>query len=159
MNASRIFRCLVTLAALFFLGIGLQFWFAPGQAAERFGIEAVRVTGVTALRADLGGLFVGLGLLCGAGAWTNRHRWLTAAALFLVAIVVGRSIGWIVDGRAGAALPELAVELVILFILVGSVRSSRPPAGAEALHLYYISAGGQPAPRPPGSLYPPSVAG
>lgn len=131
MNASRILRFLVTLAALFFLAIGLEFWFAPEQAAHQFGIEAVRLTGVTALRADLGGLFVGLGLLCGAGAWTRRRRWLVAAALFLVAIVIGRSIGWIVDGRSGVSTPELAIELVVLFILIGSIRNLRSQDGAE----------------------------
>src|SRR5262245_3701528 len=134
MNASRIFRSLVTLAALFFLFIGLGFWFAPEQMAHQFGIEAIRLTGVSALRADLGGLFVGLGLLCGAGAWTNRRRWLVAAALFLVAIVIGRSIGWIVDGRSGVSTPELVIELVVLFLLIGSIRSSKSPDGADAEH-------------------------
>jgi len=131
MNASRILRFLVTLAALLFLAIGLEFWVVPEQAAHHFGIEAIRLTGVSALRADLGGLFVGLGLLCGAGAWTRRRRWLAAAALFLVAIVIGRSIGWIVDGRAGVSTPELVIELAALFILIGSVRGSRSPNGAD----------------------------
>jgi ribonuclease Z len=131
MNASRILRVLVSLAALFFLAVGLEFWFAPEQAAHQFGIEAVRITGVSAVRADLGGLFVGLGLLCGAGAWTQRRRWLVAAALFLVAIVIGRSIGWIADGRSGVAFPELVIELTVLFLLIGSVRVSRSPKEAQ----------------------------
>ncbi len=131
MNASRISRFLVTLAALFFLMIGLEFWIAPEQAAHRFGIEALRDGGVTALRADLGGLFVGLGLLCGAGVWTKRRRWLIAAALLLVAIIAGRTIGWIADGRSGVSFPELGVELVVLLALAGSVRGPRSPEGTE----------------------------
>jgi len=131
MNTSRISRFFVTLAALFFVAIGLAFWFAPEQAAHQFGIEAVRGTGVTALRADLGGLFVGLGLLCGAGAWTKHRRWLVAAALLLVAIILGRSIGWIVDGRSGVSAPELAVELIVLFAIVASVKGFQSPDRAE----------------------------
>ncbi|HEV8579496.1 MAG TPA: MBL fold metallo-hydrolase [Thermoanaerobaculia bacterium] len=131
MNASRISRILVALAALLFFAIGLEFWVVPEQAAHHFGVEAIRDGGISALRADLGGLFVGLALACAAGVWTKHRRWFVAAALFLVAIVLGRSIGWIADGRAGASLPELAVELVVLFALVGCVRTTpMPDAGA-----------------------------
>lgn len=125
MNTSRISRFFVTLASLFFLTVGLAFWIVPDQAAHSFGIEAIRDSGSLALRADLGGLFVGLGLLCGAGVWTKQRRWLVAAALFLVAIILGRTIGWIVDGRSGVGMPELAVELAVLFAILSSIRGSQ----------------------------------
>lgn len=131
MKISRLCRLLVTLAALSFLVAGLGIWIAPEQAAHHLGLEAVRDQGLTALRADLGGLFVGLALLCGAGAWTNRRRWLVAAALFLLAIVAGRTIGWLADGRSGVALPELAVELAVLLALAGCARGAEPANGNE----------------------------
>jgi ribonuclease Z len=129
MNATRILRLVLSLAALAFAAIGLEFWVAPEQAAHHFGIEAVRLAGVSALRADLGGLFVGLALVCGAAAFTKGRRFLAAAALFLVAIVLGRSIGWIVDGRSAAGLPELAIELVVLAAVVGYARATRASDG------------------------------
>lgn len=125
MNATRILRLVLGLAALAFFGIGLEFWVVPEQAAHHFGVEAVRVAGVSALRADLGGLFVGLALVCGAAAFTKERRFVVAAALFLIAIVLGRSIGWIVDGRSAVGFPELAVELVVLATLVGYAGSTR----------------------------------
>ncbi len=123
MNATRILRFLVALLALSFTVLGLAFWVAPAQAAARFGLEAIGTAGLAAVRADLGGLFVGLGLLCAAGARTQRRSWLVATALLLAGIVLGRCCGWILDGRVGAGLPELAVELGALALLVGYAMS------------------------------------
>ncbi len=129
MNTTRILRLLLGLAAVAFAAIGVEFWVVPEQAAHRFGVEAVRLAGVTALRADMGGLFVGLALVCAAAAFSKQRRLVVAAALFLVAIVLGRSIGWIVDGRSAAGLPELAIELVVLAAVVGYARATRESDG------------------------------
>jgi ribonuclease Z len=116
---SRIF---VLLAALLFLAIGVEFWIAPEQAAQQFGIEAIRSVGLVNVRADLGGLFIGLGLLCGAGAWTRRRAWLIAAALVPVAILVGRCVGFLVDDRVEIGAGELAIEIAALVALVWMYR-------------------------------------
>ena len=125
MSISRFGRFIVTLAAVLFAGLGLELWVAPEQAAHRLGLDVVRAGGVSALRADLGGLFVGLALLCGAAAWTKRRSWIIAAALVLVAIVFGRSIGWISNGSLGDDVFELIIELTVIGGLVVSARSSR----------------------------------
>jgi ribonuclease Z len=110
-------RILVSLAALTFLAVGLEFWVAPEQAAQQFGIEVIRGDGMVNVRADLGGLFIGLGLLCGAGAWTLRRGGLNAASVVLAAVVVGRSVGWLVDGRVAIGARELVIELIALAAL------------------------------------------
>ncbi len=111
-------RILVTLAALLFLAVGIEFWVAPEQAALHFGIEAVRGVGMVNIRADMGALFIGLGLLCGAGAWTRRRAGSIAASLILAAAIVGRSVGWLVDGRVEIGARELAIELIALGALI-----------------------------------------
>lgn len=116
-------RILVSAMAALFAAIGLAFWVAPEQAATYFGFEAMRDAGLVSLRADMGGLFVGLALLCGVGAWAKRRGEAAAAALVLGAIVLGRVVGCIVDGRLAQGLPELTVELLAIAALVVYWRS------------------------------------
>lgn len=116
-------RIVVMLAALLFAGVALEFWVVPDQAAQQFGIEAVRATGLSNLRADMGGLFLGLALLCGAGAWTKSRGGLIAATVMLAAVVVGRAFGSLVDGQVRGSAPELAVELIALAALIVYARS------------------------------------
>jgi ribonuclease Z len=124
-------RILVALAALLFAVTGVQFWVVPEQAAQLFGIEAVRSIGLATVRADLGGLFLGLALLCGAAAWTKRRAGVLAASVVLAAIVVGRVIGVVVDPRAEFGVRELAVELATLVALFVYARSLGPQHDAE----------------------------
>src|SRR5262245_30287103 len=126
-------RLLVSLAALAFLAAGLGFWIVPEQAAQQFGLEAIRGQGLVNVRADLGGLFIGLALLCGAGAWTKRRAGLIAASVVLAAVVVGRVVGWVVAGGTEFGGRELAIELGALLglaLLVWSQRST--PEASEA---------------------------
>lgn len=129
-------RLIVSLAALAFLAAGLQFWFVPEQAAQQFGLEAVRGQGLVNVRADLGGLFIGLALLCGAGAWTKRRAGLIAASVILAAIVVGRTVGWAVTGGADIGVRELAIELVALLglVLLAKGVDASPAAEAQDSH-------------------------
>jgi hypothetical protein len=87
-------RILVTVAAMTFLAVGVSFLVTPEKAAEQFGLAALSGAGTVNVRADLGGLFIGLGFLCGIGAWTKRRAALVAAAALLAAVLVGRTVGW-----------------------------------------------------------------
>src|SRR5262245_29722181 len=111
-------RLFVSLAAVTFFAVGLQFWFAPQQAAQQFGLAAIHSVGNINLRADLGGLFIGLGLLCAIGAWTMKRAALVSAAALLGAVLVGRIVGWVVDGQADIGARELAIELVAMAALL-----------------------------------------
>jgi ribonuclease Z len=137
---SRLSWLIVVIASVLFAAIGLQLWFAPELAAQRFGIDAVGAAGVNAIRADLGGLFVGLALLCGAAAWTSRRVWFVAATAMLSGIVIGRLIGWLAVGYSND-LVELGVEIGLIAALAacadsvrgGMQRSLRPLAIAALI--------------------------
>lgn len=118
-------RFIVSLAAVLFAGIGIGFWVVPVEIAARFGFEATGGAGLANVRADLGGLFLGLAVLCGLGAWFGRRSALLAAAALLAAIVAGRILAWIVDGEAGIDMTQLAIELVALAALVSYSRAFR----------------------------------
>jgi hypothetical protein len=126
-------RFVVTPLALLFAGVGGQLWIAPAPAAKSFGLAAADAAGLVSLRADLGGLFVGLALLCWAGAWTQHRRpWLAAAAVILLAIAAGRTIGWLAGAGAGAGLVELGLELAGAAGLVAGARGAVPQRGSNA---------------------------
>jgi hypothetical protein len=127
-------KLIVSLAALTFLAAGLEFWFVPEQAAQHFGLEATSGFGLVSMRAEFGGLFIGLALLCGAGAWTKRRAGLIAASVVLAAIVVGRTVGWVVTGGADIGAIELAIELAALAGLTLLARSLGGTPEASQAH-------------------------
>lgn len=121
-------RIVVSVLAVLFAAVGIEFWIVPEQAAQQFGIEAIRAGGLTSLRADMGGLFLGLAVLCAAGAWTKRRAGIFAAIVVLTAVVVGRSLGWVVDSQVEIGGRELALELFAIAALVAYARSLGSPA-------------------------------
>lgn len=132
---SRIPRAIVSSASVFFGALALGIWAAPERAATVAGVEAVRAAGTAMLRADLGGLFAGMAVLCGVAAWTRRRPWTVAAATMLAAIVTGRALGWVGAGRIGGDAGEMAIELAILAALLAYARG-----------LNHVATGGEPTP-------------
>src|SRR5262245_5152308 len=120
---SRIF---VSLASVFFGALAIGTWLTPEGVASQFGLEAVRLAGYATLRADLGGLFAGLAILCGVAAATKGRAWIVAAASVLAAIVTGRALSWVSAGRIGPDVLSMAIELGILASLVAFARATNP---------------------------------
>jgi ribonuclease Z len=106
-------RAITGLAVLLFAGIGLAIWISPTQAMSRFGLQPVAANGLITTRADLGGLFVGLGIVSAVGFVTRRRSWSAAAAVVLGAIAVGRAIAWIGNGGPAGDISALGVELAL----------------------------------------------
>jgi ribonuclease Z len=131
MTLSRIARLVVILGSAAFAVVALTFWAAPMWAAHVLGIEAIRPGGIAAVQTELGGLFAGLAVLCGAAAWTNSGTWAIPSAAVLSAIVVSRAIGWTGNGDFAAELPALAVELVVIAALWALARGSASAVPAQ----------------------------
>lgn len=123
---NKITRVLVTVYAALFAVVGLGFWAAPALLAQRFNIEGLGISGLSTIRADLGGLFLTLAGLCFVGMWTKRRSLLIAATLMLSAIVVGRLIGWATSGELTGLAGMLAVEIVGIVVLAAHVRTLKP---------------------------------
>jgi ribonuclease Z len=128
MTLSHLSRLLVGLVAVAFAGIGCGFWAAPDQTGALFGIDATSPAALVTLRADFGGLFIGLALLCAAALWTRQRPWFLGAAMLLAAIALGRLIGWTVNGGPGDNLPALIAELGAIAVLIAGARSVAIPA-------------------------------
>ena len=69
----RIAQATIVIAALLFAAVALAVWVAPLETAERLGLAVTGRAGLTSLRTEIGGLFVGLALLCGGAAASQRR--------------------------------------------------------------------------------------
>jgi ribonuclease Z len=123
----------VALYAILFAALGLGVWAAPDAAATRLQLAAVGAPGLTTLRADLGGLFLGLALLAAVGLFRRRPPMLWAAAGVLTAVVGGRLLGLAAGGGGGRdAVVPLLIELVGVAVLVWEARRLGRPATSGA---------------------------
>jgi ribonuclease Z len=132
MTRVYISRILVALASLTFAGIAVAIWLAPGAAGGRLGLDIADAAGRAAIRAEIGGLFLGMSVLCAAAARTLGRGWTLAAVTMLSAIVAGRALGWIDHGIAGDGLAMaseviLLVALLSMLVRAGAGASSPPP--------------------------------
>jgi hypothetical protein len=129
----RVSRALVALASPLFAAVAVAIWLVPDQAALMLGLEPVNPRGAAVIRADLGGLFAGVSLLCAIAAWTQSSPWSHAAAAIFGAVVAGRALGWVGAGRIGSDIPDMLIELTLLAALASLARSSaaRPVGSTE----------------------------
>ena len=118
MKTQQVSRSVVAVASILFGGIALAIWIVPGEAARLLGLELVRPAGTAVMRADLGGLFAGMALLCAIAAYTAQSSWSLAASAVLAAVIAGRVLGWMGAGRIGTDVDELLVEVVCLTALL-----------------------------------------
>jgi ribonuclease Z len=126
-------RIVVVLVGTLFAALGLGFWFGPEQAAEAFKLEAVGVAGLVALRAELGGLFIGLAALCLLGAANKSRALILAATSVVAAIVAGRIVGIVAGGSANGQLVSLAAEAGAIAALLIYARTLRRAETATPL--------------------------
>ena len=122
-------RILAGLVGLFFVVWGLRFYFAPEALATEFAIVPTGIGGMSTVRGDLGGAFVGIGALIALGLRSNAARWLYAAAGIVGAVALGRVIGFVADGTAPNSVVPFVVEVVFIVVLLAAARlTGRAPA-------------------------------
>jgi hypothetical protein len=107
---SRIARFVVIAGSLLFAATGMGFWFAPEQTAAQMGWQAGGATSLMVVRADLGGLFMGMAVLYAAAIWKDLRLLYFAVATLLGAIAIGRLIGWISVGPSND-FADMGIEL------------------------------------------------
>ncbi|WP_296599096.1 MBL fold metallo-hydrolase [Phenylobacterium sp.] len=126
----RVTKVVITLYGLLFAAMGLGFWAAPERLAPRFGLDLLGLGGLATARADLGGAFIALSLLCLVGLYARRRGLLVAAAVAMAAIVVGRLLAFALSGELAGPPGSLLIEAGALIALVLHVRGL--PRGDDA---------------------------
>lgn len=121
-------RIVVTAYGLLFAALGVGLWIAPEPLAARLAIAPIGVPGLSAIRGDLGGMFVVLSALCLVGVWSRRRSLLVVAALALCAVVTGRLISLAATGSPAGLALALPVEVGAIVALALHARSMGRPA-------------------------------
>lgn len=124
---SRVIVAFIGLFAL--LGVG-QHWFSLDVVAAERGMQAVGDIGRANLRADVGGLFLGVSCLTLFAAVRKNQSALLAAALLLMATLLGRFVSIAIDGYSAPVAPPIIIEAIVITILLLAYRAwDKKPEG------------------------------
>jgi hypothetical protein len=110
-------RLLVTLPALLFVVMGLRWAVDPGGAATELGMTLMSGVGRSSQIADVGALFLSMGMMTLIGLVSAQRIWFYAPAMMLSLAAVLRVLAWLVHDAA-LALDMIVVEVVVATILV-----------------------------------------
>jgi len=119
------------LVALLFLVMGVNCVLDPMAGAAQMAIAPIGPEGLSTIRGDLGGLFLGSALLLVLGIWREQGTWLVAVAVFMLVIAAGRVVGFVLDGAPGqTTLTAFGFEIVIAVGLLYASRRLEAPSPA-----------------------------
>ncbi len=110
-------KLVVVGLGVYFLVIGSVCMLMPQPMAEQFSISTIEVHGLSTVRGDLGGLFLGLAIMSFLGV--KRPMMLYAASILLGAIALGRVFGFILDGVTYFTVMLCVVEVILAGIFIG----------------------------------------
>lgn len=115
-----ILRILLGAIGVFALFGVAQHWFSLDAVFAERGMHAVGDIGRANLRADVGGLFLGIGALTLFAAIRQHRGALIAAMVLLIATLAGRFVSIAIDGFSPPVAPPIIVEAVLIAILGGA---------------------------------------
>lgn len=116
-RSHKILKFLLALPATLFIFMGYRWVVFPQGAADAQLMPLLSGTGLSSQIADLGALFLGMGLMITLFLITAKRTWLYAPALLLLMIAGFRVIAWILHGAA--LIPQMIViEAVIGCLLL-----------------------------------------
>lgn len=124
---TRILVAVISVLAL--LGVS-QHWFDLDAVAVERGMQAIGDIGRANLRADVGGLFLGISGLTLFAAVRQHQGAILAATVLLGATLIGRFVSIAIDGYSAAVAPPMIVEAILIAILLFVYRTwGKKPEG------------------------------
>lgn len=123
-------RILVGLIGLLATFTAAQHWFALKTVAAERGIVALEASGRANVRADVGGLFLAIGIFSILAAWKQSRTWAVAALVATGAAFLGRLISFVMDGNAPGVVAPLVIELIFIALFAWAAWSwTKMPEG------------------------------
>ena len=126
-----VIRLLVAGFAALFLIIGVRASLDPQSIITQFELGRQGVTGTSAIRADMGGFFIGTGLAAIVGLLPGRREWLLGAATMVALAFTGRAIGLIGDGLTANIAQSMIIEAISIALLVAAFAILSPRRRSE----------------------------
>ncbi len=115
-------RILVGVAALGSLILALGLWLGQEQVIPALGIAttdlAGGLVGRATVRADIAGLFGGMGICMLIAVIRQSVQWVNAVLVFVGVAIMGRFIGLVMDGGGDAVIQPIIVEAVTIGLLL-----------------------------------------
>ena len=110
-----------------FIGISMLigaigFMFSPEAMEAQFSVVASRVDGMGTLRGDLGGFFLALSIFTLYGSRPGKSAWLAVPVVFLLAVLLGRTVHVLIDGLSQPAIRSTLIEIVAIVLLEAARR-------------------------------------
>lgn len=125
----RLARPIVALMGLASIGMALALWVGMDGVLPKLGIApndlASGLVGRATVRADIAGLFGGMGLAMLIAAQRLSRTWTNAVLIFASLAITGRVISLIMDGAPVLVWPPILIEAISIMILLW-FRSSLP---------------------------------
>lgn len=113
-----ILTALIMLGGIFFAIMGVGFLFDPVASGADFGLALDNPHGLASIRADMSAFFLVAAACMIIGAWRrNGDLLLVPAGLFGIALI-GRFIGYFVDGPWDGFWMPMVVEAVTVIVLL-----------------------------------------
>jgi hypothetical protein len=119
------------LPGIFFLFTGFQWLVAPESAASALMMPLLVGGGLGSQIGDIGGLFLGMGLLVMGAVTTRKSDWLFAVALLLSCIAVYRVLAFSLHD-ATLSMQSIVIEIVlaIWFFIASRILPVKEPKNA-----------------------------
>ncbi len=118
----NIARLLVGLFGLLSVATALGLWFAMEGLLTNLGIAptdlAGGLVGRATVRADIAGLFAGMGVAMLLAARHQNRSWTNAVLLFVTMAITGRIISVFLDGGPAIVWPPIAIEAAIIALVL-----------------------------------------
>lgn len=111
-------RGLVGLVGALSILTALGLWFNMEASLARMGIEPIGLVGRATVRADIAGLFVGIGVMMLMAAWKSSRSWAFGALVLTSGALAGRILSLLIDGSSAESWPPIVVEAVAVSLLL-----------------------------------------
>ncbi len=115
-------RALVGLIGILSLVSIRPHWFNLESLIAGRGIQAVDMIGRANIRADIGGIFLGIGLFSLLAAIRQSRHWLLAATLLTGGALLGRFVSLVLDGYSTRVGPPILIEVCVITIYLFALR-------------------------------------
>jgi hypothetical protein len=116
-----VLRALVGLSGLLSILMVLGLWFGMERILPAIGLMtndlAGGLVGRATVRADIAGLFGGMGIAMLIAAYRESRAWAGAALLFVSVALAGRLIGLALDGAPAEVIPPIVIEAFTVALL------------------------------------------
>lgn len=115
----RLLTAVLGIVALLLVAL---LWMNPDGNAQTLGLTPNGPVGRAALRADLAGLFLALGIFSLTAAAYQQAAAAKTALILTATVLVGRVINLAASGMAPALLPPVALEVVMIAVYYAGAR-------------------------------------